>query len=116
MIGLSDFFARGPVRARKRIKKHLEGVVASIEERIDVSGYILERVWTLGGLGLSVEGVVSNEFDIIPGYLALYLSFSLPSQNPRSFYIPSHSHSFSRSHNITDPLYPATDQTSTQSQ
>jgi len=70
MIGLPNFFARGAVRARERIKKRLAKVVESIDEKEDVSGYIKDRVRKLGELGLSPEGVVSNEFDIILGYVS----------------------------------------------
>jgi hypothetical protein len=80
MIGFPDFFVRGTVRARERIKKRLEEVVASVEERSDLSGYILERVQKLGELGLSTEGVVSNEFDIILGYFFPNFSSNLLSK------------------------------------
>lgn len=75
LIGLPNFYARGAVRARERIKKRLAEVVASVEKRGDVSGYIRERVQKLGKLGLSAEGVVSNEFDIILGYLSFHVPF-----------------------------------------
>lgn len=88
VIGLPDFFARRAVRARERIKKRLGEVVASIGERGDVSGYILERVEKLEMLGLSVEGVVSNEFDIILGYFSFPCPFLvLPLLNPSVFHI-----------------------------
>lgn len=108
IIGLPDFFARGAVHARERIKKRLAEVLASVEERGDVSGYIRERVGKLGQLGLSVEGVVSNEFDIILGYF----SFWCP------FYILHRSHPFHLppSTEQTDPSPSLQDQTSIQSQ
>jgi hypothetical protein len=58
------------VRARERIKRRLAKVVESIDKREDVAGYITDRVRKLGELGLSLEGVVSNEFDIILGYVS----------------------------------------------
>jgi hypothetical protein len=78
MIGLPNFFACRAVRARERVKKRLEEVVASVEERGDVLGYIMERVQKLGELVISVEGVVSNEFDMILGYFIP--NFSSPFQ------------------------------------
>ena len=96
IIGLPDFFARGAVHARERIKKRLAEVVASAKERGDVSEYIRERVGKLGQLGLSVEGVVSNEFDIILGYL----SFQCP------LYILLRSHSFHLPQSKLTPLLP----------
>lgn len=67
MIGLPDFIARGAVNARERIKKRVTEVVQDIidDKFDDVSGYIRDRIVKLGELGLSPEGVVSNEFDII---------------------------------------------------
>jgi hypothetical protein len=73
MIGLPDFIARGAVNAGERMKKRLKEVVEIIAARKcgDVSGYISDRVKRLGELGLSAEGVVSNEFDIILGFAIL---------------------------------------------
>jgi hypothetical protein len=96
ITGLPDFFARGALHARERIKKRLVEVVASVEERGDVSGYIRERVGKLGQMGLSMEGVVSNEFDIILGYLSF----------PCSFYILLRSHFFHLPQSKLTPLLP----------
>jgi len=40
MIGLPNFFARGAVKSRERIKKRIEQAVESIDERKSVSWYI----------------------------------------------------------------------------
>jgi hypothetical protein len=85
MVGVPNFFARGAMRARERIKKRLKAVVESIDEREDVSGYIQDRPQKLRRLGLSPEGVVSNEFDIILGYVSRS-RLSLPNSRLPSFF------------------------------